>query len=78
MSTEVTYKTHILIGVRADGVMTVISDWPHLPKQSEVQDRIDDARNGYVSFVLCTPTSIMPARVNGRQSGRSNQYGRSI
>jgi len=31
--------------------MTVISDWPHLPKQSEVQDRIDDARNGYVSFV---------------------------
>ena len=78
MSTEVTYKTHILIDVRADGVMTVISDWPHLPKQSEVQDRIDDARNGYVSFVLCTPTSIMPARVNGRQSGRSNQYGRSI
>ena len=76
MSTEVTYKTHSLVGVRENGVMTVIADWPHLPKQSEVQDRIDDARNGYVSFVLCTPTSIMPARANGRHSGRSNQYGR--
>ena len=26
------YKTHILIGVRANGVMTVIADWPHLPR----------------------------------------------
>ena len=41
--------------------MTVIADWPHLPKQSEVQDRINDTRNGYVGFALCTPTSIMPA-----------------
>jgi len=78
MSAEVTYKTHILIGVRANGVMTVIADWPHLPKQSEVQDRIDDARNGYVSFVLCTPTSIMPAGANGGHSSRSNRYGRGI
>ena len=28
------YKTHILIGVRANGVMTVIADWPHLPRQA--------------------------------------------
>ena len=32
MSTEVTYKTHILIGVRQNGTMTVLADWPHLPK----------------------------------------------
>jgi hypothetical protein len=53
MSAEITYKTHILIGVRENGVMTVIADWPHLPRQSEVQDRMNDARNGYVSFALC-------------------------
>jgi hypothetical protein len=44
MSAEITYKTHILIGVRENGVMTVIADWPHLPRQSEVQDRMNDAR----------------------------------
>jgi hypothetical protein len=71
MSAEVTYKTHILIGVRENGVMAVIADWPHLPKQSEVQDRIRDARNGYVTFALCTPTSIMPAGANGGHAGRS-------
>jgi hypothetical protein len=31
MSAEVTYKTHILIGVRENVVMTVIADWPHVP-----------------------------------------------
>ena len=56
MSAEITYKTHILIGVRENGVMTVIADWPHVPKQSEVQARINDTRNGYVWFMLCTPT----------------------
>jgi hypothetical protein len=75
MSAEITYKTHILIGVRENGVMTVIADWSHLPKQSEVQQRMNDARNGYVSFVLCTPTSVMPAACNGGHSGRSNRNG---
>jgi len=75
MSTEVTYKTHILIGVRENGVMTVIADWPLLPKQSEVQDRINDARNGYVSFALCTPTSIMLAGNHGHLDRR---YGRGM
>lgn len=69
MSAEVTYKTHILIGVRQNGVKTVIADWPHLPKQSEVQDQINEARNGYVSFALCTPTSILPAGGNGGAAG---------
>jgi hypothetical protein len=55
------YKTHILVGVRGNGVMTVIANWPHVPKQAEVQKEIDEARDGYTTFVLCTPTSIIPA-----------------
>jgi hypothetical protein len=55
------YKTHILIGVRATGIMTVISDWACVPPQPEVQSMIDCTREPYVTFVLCTPTSIMPA-----------------
>ena len=54
------YKTHILIGVRGDGVMTVVCDWPHLPTQAEVQAQMDAAQNGSVAFALCTPTSILP------------------
>jgi hypothetical protein len=48
--------------------MNRIADWPHVAKQSEVQQRIDDGRKGYVTFALCTPTSIMPARRQWRTS----------
>jgi len=65
----IAYKTHILIGVRANGVMTVIADWPHLPRQVEVQNEIDAARDGYTTFVLCTPTSILSADGNGDGRG---------
>ena len=58
------YKTHILIGVGVDGVMEVIADWPHVPPQAEVQKEIDGTHEPYVTFVLCTPTSIMPAERN--------------
>jgi hypothetical protein len=61
MERAVDYKTHILIGVRENGVMTVIADWPHVRKQAEVQGEIDASHDGYVTYVLCTPTSIMPA-----------------
>ena len=76
MSEAVSYRTHILIGVRSNGVMAVIADWPHVPKQSEVEQEIDDARNGYATFLLCTPTSILPAGgrgnpAGGRASGRA-------
>jgi hypothetical protein len=72
MARPIDYKTHILIGVRENGVMTVIADWPHLPKQADVQKEIDTSRNGYVTFVLCTPTSIMPAA--GRGSVTEKDY----
>ena len=69
MSEEVSYRTHILIGVRSNGVMTVIADWPHVPKQAEVQKEIDAASNGYVAFALCTPTSILSGNGNGNAHG---------
>ena len=69
MSGEVSYKTHILIGVRSNRIMTVIADWPHVPKQAEVQKEIDSAGNGYVAFALCTPTSILSGNGNGNASG---------
>ena len=74
MSGDISYKTHILIGVRPTGVMSVIADWPHVPRQPEVQKEMEAARDGYVTFVLCTPTSIMPAGENG-ESGRYRSDG---
>ncbi len=68
MSSGISYKTHILIGIRSNGVMTVIADWPHVPRQAEVQEEIDAARDGYVTFALCTPTSILPG-TNGDAAG---------
>lgn len=70
MSDGISYKTHILIGVRPNGVMTVIADWPHLPKQSEVEQEIEGARNGYATFLLCTPTSILAAGDAGNRHPR--------
>ena len=63
------YKTHILIGVRPNGIMTVIADWPYVPRQTEVQERIDVTLENYDAFVLSTPTSIMPG--NFRESSRT-------
>jgi len=54
---QIDYRTHILVGVRADGVMAIIDDWPHVPTQADVQDVIDAARGPFASFALCTPTS---------------------
>ena len=77
MSEDISYKTHILVGVRPNGVMTVIADWPHVPRQAEVQEQIGVAREGYVTFALCTPTSIIPAGGGGdAASGRSFGFNR--
>ena len=47
---EVDYKTHILIGRTTAGDMAVIGEWPHVPRQSEVQQRIDGARQNTPSI----------------------------
>ena len=62
---KVDYHTHILIGVHASGTMTVICHWSHVPRQADVQDQIGKAREPYSSFLLCTPTSILPRRDEG-------------
>jgi hypothetical protein len=76
---SVGYKTHILIGVRPDGIMTVIADWASVPHQTEVQKQIDATREPYEMFVLSTPTSIMPGNTgNSRsRSGGTWESGRS-
>jgi len=53
------YKTHILIGVRANGAMSVIYHWQRVPRQSEVEEKAAAAREPFTTFILCTPTSIM-------------------
>lgn len=70
------YKTHILIAVRGDGVMTVVCDWPHLPTQAEVQEQIDASASGYAAFALCTPTSILPvgSADGARDKSRSGRW----
>jgi hypothetical protein len=70
MSGELSYNSHILIGVHPKGVMTVIADWPHVPKQADVERKISEARNGYEGFALCTPTSILPASGNGNATSK--------
>jgi hypothetical protein len=57
------YTTHILIGVRVNGTMTVICHWSYVPRQVEVQQQIERTKEPYHTFMLCTPTSIL--RVNG-------------
>ena len=64
MTSDISYKTHILVGVQPSG-MKVLADWPYVPKQADVRKEIDAAHNGYVTFALCTPTSIMPASEHG-------------
>ena len=60
--TQINYRTHILIGVRADGVMTIIEDWPHVPTQADVQAAIDGSRGPFANFALCTPTSVLSGK----------------
>ena len=75
-SNVIDYKTHILIGHTADGKMTVIHHWPHVPRQDEVQQKIDAECSTYAAFLLCTPTSIMPVEDGGgHKSGPSRRLG---
>lgn len=69
MRGEISYKTHILIGVRPNGAMTVIADWSHVPKQVDVLMEMRNVHDSYATFALCTRTSILPADTNGRSTG---------
>jgi len=67
---QIDYKTHILIGVRSSGSMSVISHWHYLPRQAEVQHEMAAVTEDYDTFLLCTPTSIMPAQPGAGGSNR--------
>jgi hypothetical protein len=60
---RIDYETHILIGVSKSGSMRVIAHWPHVPRQAEVDSKIQTTSEPYATFILCTPTSIMPVPV---------------
>jgi hypothetical protein len=45
--------------------MVVIHHLQHVPRQDEVQQKIDAECSPYATFLLCTPTSIMPANDGG-------------
>jgi hypothetical protein len=65
------YNTHILIGCTSDGKMTMICHWPHLPRQAEVEQVMRMSKEGHSTFLLCTPTSIMPVNGNGPREPQS-------
>ena len=61
MSERIDYSTHILIGIKNSGDMTVVAQWPYVPRQADVDGKIQAVGKTYKLFVLCTPTSIIPA-----------------
>ena len=66
------YKTHILIGCTSDKKMTVISHWPHVPGQAEVEQVIRMSKEGHSTFLLCTPTSVLPVNANDQLQQQSS------
>lgn len=53
------YKDHILVGVREDdGSTKVVSHWPYLPKQVEIDEAIRGAQFKYTNFALCSPVNV--------------------
>jgi len=66
------YKTHILIGCTSDHKLTVICHWPHVPRQAEVEQAARMSKEGHSTFLLCTPTSVLPVKANGIQRRRSD------
>ena len=64
------YKTHILIGSTTGGKMSVVWSWPHLPRQAEVERAMECVHEVYAAFLLCTPTSIMPAKIRTVVGGK--------
>jgi hypothetical protein len=69
------YKTHILIGRQADGVMTIIGDWSHVPTQTDVQEAIDGTPGTFANFAHCTPTSVLPGKRGVEEKKVPSRFG---
>jgi hypothetical protein len=61
MNERIDYSTHVLVGVKKSGDMAVIAHWPRVPRQTDVDAKVQAAGETYVEFALCTPTSIITA-----------------
>ena len=68
------YKTHVLIGCTSDHKMTVICHWPHVPRQTEVEQVTRMSKEGHSTFLLCTPTSILPVNADGQREQQSSAW----
>lgn len=66
------YNTHILIGCTSDGKMTMICHWPHLPRKAEVEQAMHLSKEGHATFLLCTPTSVLPVNGNCQRGQQSS------
>lgn len=51
----VTYKTHILLGIKTGGAASEIARWEHAPTGPQVKERVDANLSSYNEFVLVTP-----------------------
>ena len=80
MSTDyqaIDYTTHILIGVRAGGVMTVLADWPYVPPASGSAERNRLHARALRSSRCarrrrsCPPISMLAERPSLHRGGRS-------
>ena len=43
MNERIDYTTHILIGIKKSGDMTVLAKWPGVPRQADVDGKIQSA-----------------------------------
>jgi hypothetical protein len=59
--TAIDYTTHILIGVKKSGEMTVLAQWPRVPRQADVDGKIQSAKEPYIKFVLCRSITAIRA-----------------
>jgi len=75
---QIDYKIHLLIGYASKGTMGVIFHWPHLPRQEEVQQKIESVREAYAHSCCarrlrsCTPRTIGLSRASRDLHGPSH------
>lgn len=78
MTAELTYKSHILIGIRENGVMTVIADWPF---RSNLRYRIALMTRATAMWALrcahrrpsCLPGEMVPTLTLAVGSGAASE-----
>jgi hypothetical protein len=58
-STPLTYKSHVLVGRRAEtGEVKVVADWPHCPTQKDIHAAQASAKYKYSEFALTEAVNV--------------------